>query len=630
MIGMLQDFHFLRPLWLLGLLAVPVLWWMGSRRSAAQRELARLVDPELLPHVLYGKASTQRSPAMLMASAAALCALALAGPTWSRVDSPLYANQSAQVVAISLSQRMLARDVAPTRLDRAKLKARDLLDVNRDGLNGLIAYAGEAFAVAPLTNDAASLHDLLDALSPDTMPIEGDDAAQAIERGAQMIHDAKAGHGDVVLITDAVDKAAIDAAARVAQAGVTVSVLGIGTPQGAPIPLSDGSLVRGEHGDVRMARRDDASLEALADAGDGRFVLLSDDATDVKAIHDAMRSSGMGATVTDARGDEWQDRGAWFLLPLLPIAALAFRRGWVLVAALMFLPLASSPAQASGWTDLWKRPDQQAAQALKDGHAEQAQQLARDPAWRGVAAYRAAKYDEAAEALQQAKGADAAYNLGNTLAQQQKYKEAIVAYDRALKLDPRHQDALANRKAVEDWMREHPDQPQDKQKDDNDKKGQGKDGQSAGTPKDDKDQKSGKSDDKDDTKDQQNSASNQSQDPNGKGKDQPQQQGSSDSSPAKPQSAKEQAEQKAQAEKARQALQKQMDAAMQQKDAPAKQGKDDAHELGQLSADDPQSKLPDDVRRALQRVPDDPGALLRRKFELEYRQRHGASGEEGE
>lgn len=630
MINLLHDFHFLRPWWLLGLLAAPLLYGLAARSSSAERELARLVDASLMPHLLQGQAQRTRLSPLLLATAAVLCALALAGPAWTRVMSPLYANQSAQVVALSLSQRMLARDVAPSRLDRAKLKARDLLEANRDGLNGLVAYAGEAFAVAPLTNDAASLRDLLEALAPDTMPAEGDDAAQAIERSVRMIEDAKAGHGEVVLITDSVDKSAIEAARKASAAGISVSVLGVGTPQGAPIPLSDGGFMRGEHGAVRMARRDDDMLQALAAAGDGRFEIMRDDHADVDAIHAAMRSSGANASATDARSDEWQDRGAWFLLPLLPIAAMAFRRGWVLLAALALSPIMAPPAHAEGWRDWWQRPDQQAAQALQDGDAKKAQQLAQDPALRGAAAYRAADYASAAEALQQAKGADAAYNLGNALAKQQQFKQALDAYDRALKLDPHHQDALANRQAVEDWMKQHPPAPQPKQGDKDDKKGAGKDGPSAGSPDDAKNDKSGKGDEQNkDKSDPSNNASKQSQDPNGKGKDQSQQRGDASSAPAKPLSPKEEAEQKAQAEKARQALQKQMDQAMQQP-SEGRPEKSDTHELGQISADDPQSKLPEDVRRALQRVPDDPGALLRRKFELEYRQRHGAGGENDE
>ena len=146
----LQQFHFLQPWWLAALALLPLLMWLGVRRSSAQLELSRLVDPELLPYLLRGRAANRHVPLWLFAIGWSLCALALAGPSWSRVQQPLYASRAAQVVAISLSQHMLARDVAPSRLDRVRYKAHDLLASNRDGLNALIAYAGEAFVVAPL------------------------------------------------------------------------------------------------------------------------------------------------------------------------------------------------------------------------------------------------------------------------------------------------------------------------------------------------------------------------------------------------------------------------------------------------------------------------------------------------
>ena len=198
----LQQFHFLRPWWLLALALLPLLGWLGARRDVAQQELLRLVDADLLPHLLRGRTGHRALPVWLFALGWTLCALALAGPSWSRVMQPLYASRAVQVVAISLSQDMLARDMAPSRLDRARYKAHELLASNRDGLNALIGYAGEAFVVAPLTSDANSLDDLLDAMAPDTMPVDGNDAALAIERAVALIHDAKAGSGSLVLITD--------------------------------------------------------------------------------------------------------------------------------------------------------------------------------------------------------------------------------------------------------------------------------------------------------------------------------------------------------------------------------------------------------------------------------------------
>ncbi|WP_426702049.1 tetratricopeptide repeat protein [Rhodanobacter sp. Col0626] len=625
---LLQQFHFLRPWWLAALVALPLLWWLGARSDATQRALSRLVDAELLPHLLRGRAGNRRLPLWLFALGWALCALALAGPSWNRISQPLYASRAAQVVAISLSQHMLSRDVAPSRLDRARYKAHDLLGSNRSGLNALIGYAGEAFVVAPLTSDAGSLDDLLDAMSPDTMPVDGDNAALAITRGAALIHDGKASGGSLVLITDQADAAADAAARQASAAGVHVSVLGVGTTQGGPIPLSDGGFLHDAQGGMALARRDDAALGALAAAGGGIYVAMTTDHRDIDALHAQLRTApavAMGGQV----GDEWQDRGPWLLLPLLLIVALAFRRGWLLVLPLVLLPLVPTAASATTWQDLWQRPDQQAAQALKQGHARQAQQLARDPAWRGAAAYRAGNYAAAAQSLRQARGADAAYNLGNALARQGEYRQAIDAYDRALKLEPGHADAQANRKAVEDWLRQQkekhsPDQQQHEghngDKSQSSQDGQGKNGKS-----DAKDRKSSQDDSTPPGKQDRDGKSPSSDQPeqNSTGKDRSgKDQGKDQSSP---ETAQQQAEQKAQAERAQQALKKQLDQAL-----AGQTGKpsDKPHQLGAMAKDDPRSTLPTDLQHALQRVPDDPGALLRRKFELEYQQRHGGAPSE--
>lgn len=664
----LHQFHFLQPWWLLALLALPLLLWLGTRGDMAQRELSRLVDAELLPHLLHGRAGSRRVPSGLLALGWLLGTLALAGPAWNRVVQPLYADRAAQVVAISLSQRMLARDMAPSRIDRARYKAHDLLNANRDGLNALIGYAGESFVVAPLTSDAHSLSDLLDAMAPDTMPVDGNDAAQAIAQGAALIRDAKAKAGSLVLITDTADEAAQAAARKALAEGVRVSVLGVGTPQGGPVPLGDGSFLHDSHGNLVLAKRDDAALAALASAGGGRYVPMSDDGSDVAVLHAELQPARHASVAAGQQGDAWQDRGPWLLLPLLLVVALGFRRGWLLLLPLMLLPLAMpAPAHAAGqpggWNDWWQRRDQQAASALREGHPKQAEQLARDPALRGAAAYRAGDYPAAVQALQQARGADAPYNLGNALAKLGRYPEAIKAYDRALQLNPHNADARANRKAVEDAMRRQ--QQQQKQASSQGKKnGQGKSppqgGGSNSSGKDaDKDHggqggqdgqdksSQGKSDQGKNA--QGNSAGNAGA-PSSPGKPGSSDKGASDKSgdqgsSARPDGRKpsvpdrgagtpptpqQRAAQQAQAARAEQALGKQMNQALAHDGKPA--GKPaPVHQLGASDAHDPLSKLPADMRQALQQVPDDPGALLRRKFQLEYRERHGeAPAEDGQ
>ncbi|MBN8923019.1 MAG: colicin transporter [Rhodanobacter sp. 68-29] len=630
----LAQFHFLRPWWLCALAVLPWLLWQAARRGRGLQALARLVDAELLPALLQGQAVRQRLPLGLLALAWTLAVLALAGPTWSRVEQPLYARRAAQVVAISLSQRMLSHDVAPSRLDRARYKAHDLLLANRDGLNGLLGYAGEAFVVAPLTSDVHSLGALLDAMAPDTMPVDGDNAAAAIRRGAALIRDAKAGGGSLVLITDTADAAAQDAARKALAEGVRVSVLGVGTPQGAPVPLPGGGFLHDANGALQLAARDDAALSALAAAGGGRYVPPSADGSDIAALRDELRA-GSTQAVQGQVGDEWQDRGPWLLLLLLPLAALAFRRGWLLLLPLVLLPMLPGTAHAASWRDLWQRRDQQAAAALGHGDAKQAMQLARDPAWRGAAAYRAGDYAAASQALREAKGGDAAYNLGNALARGGKYQDAIRAYDRALQIDPANADAKANRQAVEDWLRKQPPQDPSQQKpgqngqdgkpqgdqgqNGQDKNGQGKDGQN----------QNGQNKNGQDQGGQDRNDSQSGQSPQDQSRHDPQQSSGKDGAQQdQPQPTPEQqAEQQAQAAKAQQALKQQLDQALGAPGKPATKPPT-SHELGAAGADDPQSKLPADLRQALQRVPDDPGALLRRKFELEYQRRHGGTPDE--
>ncbi len=663
----LQQFHFLRPLWLIALAALPLLLAFGLRRRSVPIELSRLVDAELLPHLLRGRAANRYAPVLLLALGWTLCALAMAGPTWKRVAQPLYASRAAQVVAISLSQQMLSRDVTPSRLDRARYKAHDLLSANRDGLNALIGYAGEAFVVAPLTSDADSLNALLNAMSPDTMPVDGNNAALAIQRGAALIHDANVSGGSLVLITDNADASA-DAAARTANAaGVRVSVLGVGTTQGGPVPQPGGGFLRDEQGQMVLDGRDDAALAALAAAGGGRYVPITADASDVDALKAELRA-GPSTNAAEPVGDEWQDDGPWLLLPLLLVVALGFRRGWLLLLPLVLLPLLPSRADAMDWRDLWQRPDQQAAQTLRHGgSAKQAQQFARDPAWRAAADYRAADYAASAKTLQRIPGSNAAYNRGNALAKQAQYKEAIDAYNQALKLDPANADAAANRKAVEEWLKQQQDQKKQgqnqqnknqqdknreprqdqsssKKQDSGDGNGEpkpGQDGKSsppqkpadkpstdAGKPSD----KSGQSGQPDTQKPPSPDAAKP--DPSKPDPSKPDQSGKDQSGkdatakdqagePPKPLTSQQQAEQKASVDKAQQALQKQMDQALAGDQKKSQDKSPPTHQLGEMSKDDPNSKLPADLRQAIQRVPDDPGALLRRKFQLEYEQRHG-------
>jgi len=626
------PFHFLQPHWLWLLLLVPLLAWAMLRRSPEVRVLSRLADPALLPYLLDGTPRASRWPAWAAVSAAVLAILALAGPTWSHSNEQLFSERAAQVVVVSMSPRMLARDVVPDRLSRARYKVRELYAANGDGMNALIAYTGEAFTVAPLTTDAHSVDDLLAALAPDTMPVGGDDAGKAIDQAVELIRHADVRGGSIVVVADRVDAGAQAAARRAVAAGDRVSVLGIGTPRGGPITTGDGQFLKDEQGAIVMAPRDDASLRALAAAGSGTFAVASDDRADITAMASALRDAGKVKAEDGASTARWEDRGPWFLLPLLPLVALGFRRGWLLVLVLAVLPVA--PSHAASPTNVFRTRDQQAAAALAKGDAKEAQALASSNGLKGAAAFRAGDFAAAEASLRNTHDSDGQYNLGNALAKQRQYDEAIAAYDRALKANPANADAAANRKAIEDFLK----QQQEQKKDDNGAKGQnkGKPDNKPGNQGQNQQGQQGQQGQQDDaSKGQQGGQSSGGQDQaasqppaqgqagEGEGKDK-----GTDAGKAQPPQGDangKSAADRAEAEQAQQALKQKMDAALAgQKQA----GKGEQHDLGQLSESEASSKLPADVRRQLMRVPDDPGALLRSKFMLEYQRRHGAVPEE--
>lgn len=170
---MIADFHFLRPWWLLAVLAAGLLVWLMRRQSDMRSRWKHLIAPNLLDHLLidHGKVRGFR-PVYLVAGLIALSGLAAAGPTWERERPPFVEDTAPLAIAVDLGQTMNATDISPTRLERAKLKVRDIMARRKGARTALFAYAGSAHMVLPLTEDASLVATYLAALSPALMPVE--------------------------------------------------------------------------------------------------------------------------------------------------------------------------------------------------------------------------------------------------------------------------------------------------------------------------------------------------------------------------------------------------------------------------------------------------------------------------
>lgn len=623
-----DSFHFLRPAALLLLLALPLAWYLRRRDGGEGAGWHGVVDPALLPHLLARpRARSGRSASVLAAFAWLLAVLALAGPAWEREMLPLARNEAAQVLVLELAPSVLAEDLKPNRLARARFKIEDILARSADRQTALVAYAGDAFVVAPLTDDVATVRNLLGALDPSVMPVAGNAAGRGIDMAAGLIASAGHGGGDILLLADSAHADAIAAARRARAAGNRVSVLGLGTEAGAPVPLAQGGFATDAHGATVLARLDGSALQAVAAAGGGRYAPLSGDAGDLDRLLGG-RGAAAAAMAGDgalARAEAWRDRGPWLLLLLLPLALVGFRRGWLLVLVAATLAPAG-PAQAFEWADLWQRPDQQAAAALAQGEATRAASLATAPAWRGSAAYRAGEHAEAAAAFAEARGPDAAYNRGNALARLGRYEEALAAYDEALAESPGLEDAIENRRVVEEALRSR--QQDGRGNGDGQRQQGGNDRQQAGSAGE--GERGGPQD--------QGQAQPEAAQP-GTGAEDGSQDSPGQASPGAeqgtPQDAGRGSAGKASAEpvggqappagaageaQAREALARSIDEAMAGKEQAAE---DEATPASPTPAtqDEATREEQQALEHLLRRVPDDPGGLLRRKFQLEYQRR---------
>ncbi len=567
-----EAVHFIRPWWLAALPLAVLLpwWWRRSRRPSGDWE--KICDPHLLRWLSQQPATAgKRSRGHWLAGLGLLIAiLALAGPSWQQLPDTAFAAREARVIVFDLSSSMLAGDLRPDRLTRARFRLDDLLQETREGQTGLVAFAGDAFVVSPLTNDTNTIANLLPALRPDVIPVGGSRADRALDLAAELLQRAGFARGEILLVTDSADPADAAKARELHDQGIITSVMAVGTVEGAPIP-SGGGFVSDRSGNVVIARLNPTALREVVSAGGGRYTELG--ALSAATEHPWAVTEGSEFTRRDDSLDRrWKDSGPWLVLLLLPLALFSFRRGLVFMLPLLAIGSLLQPATAHAgwWEDLWQRKDQQAYQALQNEQAERAAALARDPAISGEAWYRSGNFENALGAWSQLDSADALYNRGNALTQQGQYDAAIDAYDQALTLRPEMEDAEVNR-SIAERLKEQQEQQQ-QQQEEQDQDGQSQDGESS-----------------DEASDSQSSEDQQGEE-------------GEEGDPSEQQGEQEQ------------------------------QGEGEQGERSDEETDYTQAWSEEDAQAMeqwLRRIPDDPGGLLRRKFMYEH-QRRGAPEEESE
>ncbi|MBY5425148.1 MULTISPECIES: VWA domain-containing protein [Rhizobium] len=461
---MIADFHFLRP-WLLLLLALPAaIVWMVSRSGDIRAQWKGMIAPHLLDRLVVDTSGRSRMrPSWLLATVLTAGIAGAAGPTWQREPPPFVEDTAPLVIAVDLSQTMDAIDVTPSRLERAKLKIKDVIEARQGARTAIVAYAGTAHLVLPPTEDAALLESYSEALATRIMPTPGKDTAAALRLGQSLLHKEGVA-GTILLLTDGVEAAA---AQTLKSSGGGVVILGIGTSAGGPVKTPDGGFLSDASGIRLFPKLDVAGFEAIGKETGADVATVTDDDADVRWIMQRIRSNF--AQKQETEGDRWRDFGWWLVVPVAVAMALSFRKGWVVRLATLLLALrmlSPGSAHADGLIDMWLTSDQQGRIAFERGNYDEAADRFVDPMWKGVALYRAGKFREAIDAFASIDTAESWYDQGNALLQLSKFEQAVAAYEKALDKRSEWPDAKANLTIAQQLLKqqkekqeEQPEQP---------------------------------------------------------------------------------------------------------------------------------------------------------------------------
>ncbi|WP_374417291.1 VWA domain-containing protein [Stutzerimonas kunmingensis] len=455
--------HLLRPYWLL---ILPALIWLLWRLWHRQLQVGRW--QRLLPEAFHaalltrGRLRHSRLPWLVLGLAWLLAVIALLGPSWQRFEQPSIRRSDPLVVLLELTPPMLASDAPPTRLEQAKRKLLDLLERRQDVQTAVVVFAGSAHTVVPLSDDLATTRNLLDALHPTLMPEQGQRADLAVAKGLALLEQAGLGRGRLLLIGSSLDEHERSAIVTLMEGrNEQLLILGVGTEQGAPIAGKDGSFIKDAQGAILIPRLDNARLQRLANELGGRYqrARLGDDDLAALGLLDQTGTLRQDNEIT--RLEAWLDQGHWLLLPLLLLAALAGRRGWLFCLPLLLLQ--PQPANAFELEDLWLRRDQQGQRLLDAERPAEAAERFTDRRWQATARYQAGDYAGAAELFAEGNTAADHYNRGNALARSEAFEAAIEAYDQALDLQPDLQAAQRNKALIEELLRRQQEQPEPEQ-----------------------------------------------------------------------------------------------------------------------------------------------------------------------
>ncbi len=442
------------------------------------RILSRFAAPKALDTIAPGISPGIRWARIVLTALVLFCVVgALAGPLagfrWQTVEQ----KGVDIMVCLDCSRSMLAQDIKPTRLERAKREIIDLMGMIRSDRAGLVAFAGRAILQCPLTLDHGAFNLFLNALEPDYLPVGGTDLGGAIETALNGFETDVASEKAIILITDGENTTgdAVEMAKKAADQGVKIFCIGVGSPEGAPVPDSDGGFKKDGTGKIIISRVDEPALEKIAAMTRGVYVRSVAGDMDLDRIYDQEIQGGMEKkTLKGGRQKVWENRFQWLLVPgiLLLMVEMVLennRRGIFFSILFMSALLTLNPGVCYAGASASVKSGIEAYGAGDYDRAEKHfidAQLDRpdmDELYYNIggAAYKKGDFDAAVKNFTRARQTEdpglkpkAIYNLGNALYRSGDLKAAIKAYEELVSLSPEDQEARENLEFVKKKLEE--------------------------------------------------------------------------------------------------------------------------------------------------------------------------------
>ena len=323
----------LRPEWLWALLPLTLLLLLLMKKNRQQNAWNKVCDPNLLPHLLIEPdAKFKPWPLIWLALLWFLTTFALAGPSWNKKSQALYKQDQATLLLVDLSPGMYSSDLKPNRMARARYKITDLLKELGDGQVGVIAFAAEPYLVSPLNDDSKTNENLAQQLSPELMPVQGENTAAALAFAAQLFKQTAIEQGNIILITNSSPNSkAMTEAKQLKENSYPVTVFAIGTDQNIPVQTDDGHYMQDQQGAIVISHLDRRGLKQLANAGGGAYVDFTNDSRDIHALIAEVTNhhSRSKKSTSNELTEQWQDQGRLLLFFIMPLMLFLFRRGWL-------------------------------------------------------------------------------------------------------------------------------------------------------------------------------------------------------------------------------------------------------------------------------------------------------------